>query len=32
MLVSFEKKKLLKPEFISKMSEFNCSENGKVFD
>ena len=32
ILVSLEKGKLLKPEFIRDISEFNCSENGKVFD
>ena len=32
MLVPLEKKKLLKPEFIREISDFGCSENGKVFD
>ena len=32
MLVSLEKRKLLKPEFIREISEFDCSENRKVFD
>ena len=32
MLVSLEKKKWLKAEFIRDISEFDCSENGKVFD
>ena len=32
MLVSLEKAKLLKPEFNRKISKFDCSENGKVFD
>ena len=32
MLVSLEKRKLLKPEFIREISEFICSENRKVFD
>ena len=31
MLVSLEKRKLLKPEFIREISEFDCSENGKLF-
>ena len=32
MLVSLEKRKLLKPEFIRGISEFHCSESGKVLD
>lgn len=32
MLVSVEKNKLLKSEFIRKISECDCLENGKVFD
>ena len=32
MLVSLEKRKLIKPEFIMEISEFDCSEKGKVFD
>ena len=32
MLVSLEKRKLLKTEFIREKSEFDCSENGKVSD
>ena len=32
MLLSLEKRKLLKLEFITDISEFYCSENGKVFD
>ena len=31
MLVSLEKRKLLKPEFIREISEFDCSKNGKTF-
>ena len=31
LLVSLEKRKLLKPQFIRKILEFDCSENGKVF-
>ena len=31
MLVPLEKKKL-KPEFITEISDFDCSENRKVFD
>ena len=31
MLLSLEKRKLLKPEFIREISEFDCSENGKLF-
>ena len=29
MLVSLEKRKLIKSEFIREISEFDCSENGK---
>ena len=32
MLVSLEKRKLLNPEYIRKILEFDCSENEKVFD
>ena len=32
MLLALEKRKLLKLEFITDISEFYCSENGKVFD
>ena len=32
MLVSLEKRKLLKSEFIRDISEFDCSGNGKIFD
>ena len=32
MLVSLEKRKLIKPEFIMEISEFDFSEKGKVFD
>ena len=31
LLVSLEKRKLLKPQFIREILEFDCSENGKVF-
>ena len=30
MLVPLEKRKLLKPEFIRKIPEFDCSENGAL--
>ena len=31
LLISLEKIKLLKPQFIKEILEFDCSENGKVF-